>query len=120
MQGMDRVYKRLDIALCSASWRTRFEEVVVMVLTRTNSDHHPLLIKLQGVHSTLENKPSIFEASWIRHACFPELLSSMWDTSNPLLQNMQSLTKMPPSWNRSVFGKIHFRKRSLLARLNGI
>lgn len=42
--GLDRVFKRLDRALCNASWRLRFEEATVSVLPRVNSDHHLLLI----------------------------------------------------------------------------
>lgn len=119
-QGMDRVYKRLDRALCNISWRTRFDEAVVMVLPRTNSDHHPLLVTMQGVPISSVNKPFRFEASWIKHTCFPEFLHSVWNQDKPFLQNLDNLSMMLPTWNKDVFGNIFSKKRSLLARLNGI
>ncbi|KAL4329990.1 hypothetical protein AHAS_Ahas13G0355300 [Arachis hypogaea] len=44
-EGQDRVFKRLDRTLANHSWRTRFHEAIVEVLAKTNSDHHPLLIR---------------------------------------------------------------------------
>lgn len=43
--GYDRVFKRLDRAVCNAEWRTTFHEGSVRVLHRINFDHHPILLK---------------------------------------------------------------------------
>lgn len=119
-QGMYRVYKRLDRALCNASWRTRFDEAIVMVLPRTNSDHHPLLVRLQGFPVVSVNKPFRFEAALIKHEKFSKFLTSVWKQNITFLQNMGSLSMVLPIWNRNVFGSIHSKKRYLLARINGI
>lgn len=117
-QGLDRVFKRLDRALCNASWITRFEEAIVLILT--NSDHHPLLIKMHGDPIRRVNKSFKFEASWLKHGKFLEMVGSVWEVGGSFLLNLQKLSNTLPSWNRNVFGDIYYKKRILLARLNGI
>lgn len=105
-QGLDRVFKRLDRALCNSSWRTKFEEAIVLVLTTANSDHHPLLIKIHGEPPRILNKPFRFEASWLKHEGFPVLVNSVWNKNDFLVSNLKQLANSLPLWNRNVFGDI--------------
>lgn len=45
-QGGDKIFKRLDRALCNVNWRLRFHEAIDWVLPRVQSDHQPLCIQL--------------------------------------------------------------------------
>ncbi|MCH80961.1 hypothetical protein A2U01_0001739, partial [Trifolium medium] len=47
--GGQRIYERLDRALCNEKWRLSFPDGYVKVLTRVSfSDHHPILIDPMG------------------------------------------------------------------------
>ncbi|KAL4373127.1 hypothetical protein AHAS_Ahas05G0050700 [Arachis hypogaea] len=43
-----RIFKCLDRALCNVNWNKRFQDVVVKILPRFCSNHHPLLIRCEG------------------------------------------------------------------------
>ncbi|XP_015970877.1 uncharacterized protein LOC107494332 [Arachis duranensis] len=66
----DRVFERLDRGLCNSDWRIQFPEAYVMCLTRTHSDHHPLLIKCNGDITVNRNRPYRFETFWMQHQVF--------------------------------------------------
>ena len=46
--GKANIKERLDRLLCNQSWRHLFEEAIVTHLPRTHSDHHPIIIDLEG------------------------------------------------------------------------
>ncbi|KAL4305780.1 hypothetical protein AHAS_Ahas16G0112500 [Arachis hypogaea] len=56
-EGQERVYKRLDRALCNSEWRTNFPNAFVEVLPRIQSDHHPLLLHTRPDNSTQGKRP---------------------------------------------------------------
>lgn len=43
-EGHDRVFKKLDRALCNVNWRIRYQEAMVFTLPRIQSDHHLICI----------------------------------------------------------------------------
>ncbi|KAF5934116.1 hypothetical protein HYC85_030287 [Camellia sinensis] len=43
--------ERLDRAMCNSDWRTMLPEATVRVLPRAYSDHSPLIVYTQGMHS---------------------------------------------------------------------
>lgn len=48
------------------------------------------------------------------------MVSDQWNNSYPLLDNLQHLATYLLEWNYNVFGNIHYKKKRILARLNGI
>lgn len=69
------VAKRLDRALCSAQTRVRWQEAVVTHLPFLASDHRPLYVQLEPEQrSNPRRRPFIFEAAWLKHEGFKELL----------------------------------------------
>ncbi|PKI48862.1 hypothetical protein CRG98_030710 [Punica granatum] len=50
--GLERIFKRLDRALCNAAWRTSFSEAAVRILHRILSDHHPILLDTSDFNVT--------------------------------------------------------------------
>lgn len=47
LEGYERIFEKLDRALCCNERRLSFPEAIVRVLPRVNS-HHPLLISLEN------------------------------------------------------------------------
>ncbi|RYR66486.1 hypothetical protein Ahy_A03g012482 [Arachis hypogaea] len=68
--------KRLDKSLFNYAWRTRFYETTVEVLTRTNSNHHPISIKNERERVGGQDKPFKYEAMWGMHPNFQNRLNS--------------------------------------------
>jgi hypothetical protein len=68
----------LGRVLASVEWENKFPLVLVRVLTRTGSDHTPLLID-SGKHAHVGNKSIFsFELSWIRQDGFFDLVKNAW------------------------------------------
>ncbi|XP_028087357.1 uncharacterized protein LOC114288068 [Camellia sinensis] len=120
-QGLANTMERLDRALCNAKWRTMFPEATVRVLPRTYSDHSPLVVYTQGMHTlNPRNRPFRFEAAWMSHPDLINVIKSSWhNMNNHLLDSTADFTNKVTEWNKEVFGSIFKRKRRLLARIEG-
>ncbi|KAL7171208.1 hypothetical protein ACSBR2_035953 [Camellia fascicularis] len=71
--------------------------------------------------SNPQNRPVRFEAAWLCHPTFPEVVQLSWLNKDfKLLEAINNFTQNVKTWNREVFGNIFKRKRNLLARIEGI
>ncbi|XP_019153844.1 PREDICTED: uncharacterized protein LOC109150389 [Ipomoea nil] len=113
---------RLDRAMCNLEWRARFPDAAVSHLARLASDHAPILLKLDGGRSRNYSNmsPFLFQAAWLRHPDLQEVVHDTWNGGLDLRSNLHGLASTLSGWNRTVFGNIHFRKNSLLARIGGV
>ncbi|KAL7201796.1 hypothetical protein ACSBR1_033489 [Camellia fascicularis] len=120
-QRLANTMKRLDRALCNAEWRTMFPKATIRVLPRTYSDHSPLVVYKQGMHTlNPRNRPFRFEATWMSHPKLINVIKSSWhNMNNHLLDSTADFTNKVTEWNKEVFGNIFKRKRRLLARIEG-
>jgi hypothetical protein len=71
-------FEKLDRVLASVEWEQKFPLVTVRALSRTGSDHTPLLINsVEQAH--LGNKNSFsFELSWLSEDGFTEMIEREW------------------------------------------
>ncbi|XP_045791653.1 uncharacterized protein LOC123886374 [Trifolium pratense] len=118
--GRDRVFKKLDRVLCNVDWRLKYHEGFAKVLPRVQSDHHPIIVFLNGEATTNRNRPFRFEAAWTSHGDFNDFLHSKWEKDRDIVQSLHNLTTHLKKWNKETFGDIFKRKKEILARLNGI
>ncbi|XP_034211169.1 uncharacterized protein LOC117624139 [Prunus dulcis] len=118
----NRVFERIDRAVCNLQWRQQFAEAFVQHLPRTKSDHCPIKICLKSrVVSCPNRRPFRFEAMWLKHDQFHDFISQRWDQgSGSALAKSRSLVEPLKHWNLVVFGHLKQRKARLLARLIGI
>jgi hypothetical protein len=71
-------YEKLDRVLSTVNWEQKFPLVTVRALTRSGSDHAPILIDL-GNQAHIGNKPHFsFEFSWLKHDNFYEIVNAEW------------------------------------------
>jgi hypothetical protein len=71
-------YEKLDRVLTNVEWEQKFPLVTVHALTRTGSDHTPLLID-SGEAAHVGNKTTFsFELSWMRQDGFFEMVRDEW------------------------------------------
>ncbi|KAI8564511.1 hypothetical protein RHMOL_Rhmol03G0187300 [Rhododendron molle] len=121
-EGMANTMVRLDRELCNSAWNVRFPETVVKNLPRVYSDHCPFLIFMDGIPMpSPRNRPFRFEDAWSSHPDFINIVKEAWaDSHKSFSENLDKLTDLAKVWNKEVFGNIFFRKKHLLARLEGI
>jgi hypothetical protein len=121
VSGHDRIFERLDRALSNDEWRIMFPEAIVKVLPRIDfSDHHPILIMLQGIHHTQRKNKFRFEKAWMYHDTYKDLVKHQWNKNDALPHNISHMEVELNKWKRNVFGSIHKRKTDLMNRINGI
>jgi hypothetical protein len=71
-------YEKLDRILVTSEWEQKFPLVSVRAMTRTSSDHTPLLLD-SGCPSHLgKNSNFSFELSWLRQEGFYDLIKQEW------------------------------------------
>ncbi|XP_010501876.1 PREDICTED: uncharacterized protein LOC104779198 [Camelina sativa] len=105
------VAKRLDRVLCCPATRLRWQEAKVTHLPFLSSNHVPLYVQLSP-ETVMDPRwrPFRFEAAWMKHECFKDLLLASWrrDLSTP--DALKQLEVTLCRWNREVFGVVQRRK----------
>ncbi|KAI9076002.1 hypothetical protein K1719_042018 [Acacia pycnantha] len=118
--GLDRVYKRLDRCLCNVQWQEMFENAEIKVIPRLCSDHHPIMVNLKVENKRGRGRNFRYQVAWQLHEQYEELIKHHWQRNEELHEKLSSLQQQLVCWNRDVFGRIEYRKRRLLNRLEGI
>lgn len=109
------VAKRLDRVLCSPHSRLKWQEVTVTHLPFMASDHTPLYVQLcPPINGNPHRRPFRFEAAWLKHNGFKELLLNSWNREMTTTATLKGLQVELVKWNREVFGDIQKRKDNLL------
>jgi hypothetical protein len=98
-----------------------FPEAIVKVLPRIEfSDHHPIIIMLQGIPPVVQRSKFRFEKAWMYHPNYTELIKQHWNKRSVFPERISNMTDEFVKWKRDVFGSINKRKADLMARINGI
>ncbi|KAG7579199.1 hypothetical protein ISN45_Aa03g033600 [Arabidopsis thaliana x Arabidopsis arenosa] len=115
------VAKRLDRILCCPHARLKWQEATVSHLPFLASDHAPLYLQLspRGTCNP-SRRPFRFEAAWLSHGSFKELLESSWRRDMTTPEALEVLRVKLKVWNRDVFGNVHNKKENLLAEITSI
>ncbi|KAL1194857.1 hypothetical protein V5N11_020072 [Cardamine amara subsp. amara] len=109
------VAKRLDRVLCCAHARLKWQEAKVTHLPFLSSDHAPLYVQLSPmVGGNPKRRLFCFEAAWLSHEGFKELLLSSWKKNITTPAALKQLQKTLRRWNREVFGDVQNRKEKLV------
>ncbi|XP_072062304.1 uncharacterized protein [Arachis hypogaea] len=114
IQGNKEIAKRLDRACCTTEWRLLFSEAFVEVLSRSHSDHCPLLIRCQGVLIKKENRPFRFQAAWATHPDYKAIVQKSWDSTDfGIHRKLLGVQEVSLEFNSTVFANIFIKKREL-------
>jgi hypothetical protein len=97
--GGQRIFERLDRALCNDKWRLDFPDGVVKVLTRLNfSDHHPLLITPMNAPHPVAPRQFRFESAWLLDNSYNEMLSNSWKRNQTDVDNLSTVQNKLKHW----------------------
>ncbi|XP_075481174.1 uncharacterized protein LOC142521884 [Primulina tabacum] len=111
---------RLDRGVCTIDWRQLFPDDTVIHLPTIQSDHAPLLLNLKGHQTNKCHGPFRFQAAWLTHKDFNKVIEQEWQINLTLGINVEKLIKPLSEWNSSTFGNYNRRKRTLMARIEGV
>ncbi|GMJ12502.1 hypothetical protein HRI_004919400 [Hibiscus trionum] len=113
--------QRLDRCLCSSNWYSYFPISEVYHLQRLGSDHRPVLLNTDVVHSaSCHTQPFRYIHAWSEHPDFANLVQRSWDDARTVVENISNFREDSRAWNWNVFGHIGKRKCLLLARIRGM
>jgi hypothetical protein len=120
-------YEKLDRVLASVDWEQKYPLVSVRALTRSGSDHTPLLID-SGEQAHLGNKALFsFELSWLREDGFHDLIKREWNAvvrgNSPIeiWQNkMRHLRRFLRGWAKNRSGVYKKEKEKLMALIDAL
>lgn len=120
-------YEKLDRVLASVSWEQKFPLVSVRALTRSGSDHTPLLLD-SGDQAFKGNKYHFsFELAWLKKEGFAEMVAREWASissgSNPMevWQNkIRHLRQFLRGWAKNLSGTYKIEKGRLLSIIDAL
>jgi exonuclease III len=119
--GVRILSKKLDRGLANVDWRLSFPEAFIEVLCRLHSDHNPLLLRFGGLPLARGPRPFRFEAAWIDHKDYMDLVYHSWNSSNHhTVTALKTVRENSIKFNKDVFGNIFQRKRIVENRLKGV
>lgn len=101
-------------------WLDLFSIVKVTHLLVVSSDYTPVLLSIY-LNERKENKSSFrFQAAWVLHDSFLDVVADAWKKGNSVHDKIKATEQVLTTWNKNVFGNIHWKKKRLEARLGGI
>lgn len=119
--GGQSIFKRLDRALSNEKWKLIFANFQIRVLTRVEfSDHHPIMISLNGNYTERSPKPFRFESAWMVEYGYMDRMKGFWSNKDDLLHNLQRIVNDPTDWKKCSVQHVQRAKRGIVARLHGI
>lgn len=115
------VAKRLDRVLCCSHARLKWQEATLTHLPFLASDHAPLYLQLAlGVGKNRFRRPFRFEAAWLSHPGFKELLLASWKGNIPTPEALKGIQTTLRKWNKEVFGDIQEKKEKLMVEIKTV
>lgn len=115
------VAKRLDRVLCCAQARLKWQEAKVSHLPFLASDHAPLYLQFTPeVKGNAYRRPFRFEAAWLQHSEFQELIAASWNRDIDTREALTRLGVTLRKWNKEVFGNVQRRKEELVMEIKEI
>lgn len=78
-KGLANVQERLDRVLCNHGWLNGFSKACVVHLSRTRSDHCPVMVH-DGTRDCRQQlmKPFRLQVAWFLHPKFEAFLEQCW------------------------------------------
>jgi hypothetical protein len=111
-RGRRYTQKRLDRVIYDQTWFDSCNSVNVSTLTKSKSDHFPLLFEFKNID--IQHSSSFtFLKMWISHPDCAKVIQNSWNVNvvgcpmYVLSEKLKRLKVELKTWNKNVFGNIH-------------
>ncbi|GAU51239.1 hypothetical protein TSUD_129860 [Trifolium subterraneum] len=105
--GGQRIFERLDLALCNDQWRLKFPDGFVKVLTRLDySDHHPILISSLHVPHSVAERQFRFESAWLLEDKYNNMLQQSWIKDGAIISNLHTVMTNIKVWKLQTMDQV--------------
>jgi hypothetical protein len=117
--------KRLDRTICNQDWLNSCASTSCSTLSRSKSDHHPLLLDFQ-ISSVRFATSFKFMQMWSHHADCKSIISRVWNSNiigcpMYILSEKLKLLKLElKTWNKNIFGNVHDHVSLAVKKLDSI
>ena len=114
------VEERLDRALANEAWCRRFGQARLSHISRTVSDHNPILLEIFKFVPKTYNRRFRFENAWISEEGCAAIIKQSWEGSSGLeiQTRLGRCGKELEEWGREVRLKLHAEGRKIKSRIN--
>lgn len=116
---------RIDRVLVSHDWLDCWANLSLWVLSRTVSDHCPLVVRYNCVDWGL--RPFRFNNHWLLHKDFQKLVEGYWRNSEVtgwmtyiLKEKLKGLKNLIKDWSREHYGQTYSKIANLVSDINVI
>lgn len=124
-RGHSLTEKRLDRVVCNDAWLSFWDSSSCCTLSRSKSDHFPILLTLSKGATTF---PSHFKflSFWTNHGDCRKIITEVWNRpvfGCPmfiLMQKLKALKQELKSWNKETVGDVHLNVEKAQAALDYI
>jgi hypothetical protein len=124
-RGNANTYERLDRAICNTHWIDFWKTISCCTLSKSHSDHHPILLNLQ---TEVNSFPSSFkfQKMWTTHEDCKRVIHDHWAKEvvgcpmHILKHKLKTLKPVLKIWNKDVFGNVQQNVDKALATVNDI
>ena len=122
----NRICLRLDRALATSEWSTRFGELKVYRLVDSTSDHCALLITDPRTRNQSKTRHFHFEAQWTKREDCRATFEATWgvgvdlSTPNGISENLRSCAAELSKWSSMVYGQIPKKIQNKRNELNAL
>lgn len=117
---------RLDRVLASEEFLAYWNTISVIVLPRTISDHHPLMMRCRD-SSTTAVKPFRFQNFWTSHKDFSKVVSDSWSAFIPArdpitvcIRKLKRLKEQLRDWSKVMFSDVYIKLDNLQLELSNL
>lgn len=113
--------KRLDRVMGCPHARLKWQEARVTHLPFLASDHAPLYVQLSPeVGQNRGRRPFRFEAAWLNHPSFKDLLEVSWNRELQTPIALNEVKDKLKQWNRDVFRDVQKKKDTLMREIKAV
>ena len=122
------VLERLDRAMATNDWFSKFPDTKIYHLDVTTSDHNPLWIVSEGMECK-QKRPFRFEQMWMSESECGETIKAVWQGSysesggREILKKIETWGTELTKWSKKNFGNVQReleKKHKLLAKAKGV
>lgn len=117
--------KRLDRSICNDAWINFWSSISCCTLTKSKSDHYPLLLDLK--RDVIMHQSSFkFMKKWALHPECIDIGKDAWKEQAygcpmfVLTKKLKSLKSRLKEWNKNIFGDVHLRVSNAMQQVYSI